>query len=61
MEGHDFPCKFQLILEEVENDQEELPFIFVHNNNYSKVGLMDLSIVIQNIMTSVQDFFHVLF
>ena len=31
VEGHDFPCKFQLILEEVENDQEQLPFIFVHN------------------------------
>ena len=59
-EGHDFPYKFQHILEKVENDRDQLPFI-CEENNYSKRSYGLFRCKSSLIMTSVQDFFHILF
>ena len=59
-EGHDFPYKFQQILEKVENDREQLPFIS-EESNYSKrfYGLFRSESSL--FMTSAQDFSQILF
>ena len=59
-EGHDFPYKFQQILEKVENDREQLPFIS-EENNYSKRSYGLFRSESSLIMTSVQDFSQILF
>ena len=59
-EGHDFPYKFQQILEKVENDREKLPFIS-DENNYSNRSYGLFRSKSSLIMTSAQDFSQNLF
>ena len=59
-EGHDFPYKFQQILEKVENDREKLPFIS-DENNYSNRSYGLFRSKSSLIMTSAQDFSQILF
>ena len=59
-EGHDFPYKFQQILEKVENDREQFLFIS-EENNYSKRSYGLFRSESSLIMTSVQDSSQILF
>ena len=59
-EGHDFPYKFQQILEKVGNDREQLLFIS-EENNYSKRSYELFRGKSSLIMTSAQDFSQILF